>query len=172
MNGVSGSITGDHLVIFNPTLPPNIPAPIIRYLLVVKLYATHIRYPGSLSDRAGDSVSVASDRMRAAAPKCPHYECSSPLMGVGTTPYRVVPGQGGLSDCMHVLTQSSILSIVNGDGVLFPGPDKSEVFYMIKNPKLGEEPFLIISGIFTEGMTISNRVRASRDGDLFLIIRG
>jgi hypothetical protein len=41
---------------------------------------------------------------------------------------------------MDVLTQSSILPTVNSDEVLFPGPDKSEVFYMIKNPKLGEEP--------------------------------
>jgi len=79
--------------------------------------------------------------MGAAAPTPPHYECSSPLMGVGATPRRVAPRQGCFRDCMDVLTQSSILPTVNSDEVLFPGPDKSEVFYMIKNPKLGEEPY-------------------------------
>jgi hypothetical protein len=36
--------------------------------------------------------------MGAAAPKPLHYEDSHPLMGVGATPRRVAPGQGGFSD--------------------------------------------------------------------------
>jgi hypothetical protein len=53
--------------------------------------------------------------MGAAAPTPPHHECSSPLMGVGATPRRVAPRQGGFRDSMYVLTQSSIEPKVNSD---------------------------------------------------------
>jgi hypothetical protein len=49
-----------------------------------------------------------------AAPKPPHHECPHPLMGVGATPRRVAPGQGGLSTARN-LNLSFLVSTQNAE---------------------------------------------------------